>query len=776
MGFRMPQAMPGSRPRQMPRRLLGLLALLIIPLLAACGDEASPAPTHTPTPQAEAVSMAAPAQVPAAEATPTPEPTAAPTATRAPEPTSTPAPTRTVTAADVEAVFAVDHGRWRELFDVLGAAEQACIREGVGEELDETLDSQFTETTEGHLVIIRCLPPDLADTVFIAGLLHDIQPGAFGVEVTPEERRCLEGLVEPLDAAALMEMLAEGPSSAEAATFVGRVYKCIPDLLIAAVIGNAGVPVAMEDLDDAALECMREAVQGITDSLVLAVAGAEEELAEEGFAFLRTMYGCAPDIFGSGLTVTPTPTPTPTPTTTYAPGAGAGRIAFGSDRDERSNNDIYVMNADGSGVTRLTDNPGLDDNPSWSPDGGRIAFHSDRDGNYDIYVMKADGSGVTRLTDNPAHDSSPRWSPVGGRIAFESERDGNWETYVMNVDGSGVTRLTDNPAIDWSPSWSPDGERIAFESDESGTYDIYVMNVDGSGVTRLTDNPHDDLITSWSPDGERIAFSSNRNGNWNIYVMNVDGSGVTQLTDNSARNDFYPSWSPNGKRIVFQSGDDLFVMNADGSGMTRLTTGSARHSRPSWSPAATPTASVLPTLSPPTSGVWDLIEVEGERHTTLFVRSVAYESGFGLDDTDGTGTGTKVDYTGGAAEIRVGCRAYVDAPNAYWAAIVWPDIHSPEDDWTTVNLFWDSQPHETEDWRLARRIEIVQTLIWPQGSGTAEWDGALIEKLLEHELLGILAETNAVEAIGHPEGSLRARFALDGFAEAFQPVRAFCEA
>ena len=579
----------------MPARLLGLLALLTILTLAACEDETSPAPASTPTAEAEAVSTAAPTRTATAEATPTSEPTAAPTATRAPEPTSTPTRARTVTAADVEAVLANDHVRWRELFDILGPAEQACIREGVGEELDETLDAQLTEATEGHVVIIRCLPPDLADTVFIAGLLHDIQPGAFGVEVTPEERRCLEGLVEPLDAAALMEMLAEGPSSAEAATFVGRVYKCIPDLLIAAVIGSTGVPVAMEDLDDAALECMREAVQGITDSLVLAVAGQEEELAEEGLAFLRTVYGCAPDIFGPGLTGAPAETSTPTPTPGAGAGATAGRIAFGSDRN--GNWEIYAMNADGSGVTRLTDHPARDGNPSWSPDGERIAFSSNRDGNWNIYVMNVDGSDVTRLTDNPAGDGSPSWSPDGARIAFQSERDVNNDICVMDADGSGVTRLTDNPAFDWSPSWSPDGERIAFESDRDGNWEIYVMNVDGSGTTRLTNNPQDDLITRWSPDGGRIAFSSARSdtGNYDIYVMNADGSGVTQLTDSPARTDWYPSWSPDGGRIVFQSGDDLYVMNADGSGVTRLTNVRANHTRPSWSPSAAPTQEPTPT-------------------------------------------------------------------------------------------------------------------------------------------------------------------------------------
>ena len=145
------------------------------------------------------------------------------------------------------------------------------------------------------------------------------------------------------------------------------------------------------------------------------------------------------------------------------------RIAFESDRD--GSNEIYVMNADGSdvtrltGFTRLTNNRGLAtaSEPSWSPDGQRIAFFDQRiwnidsrRWNVDIYTVNADGSDVARLTSDPETDWYPTWSPDGRRIAFSSNRDGNWEIYAMNADGSGVTRLTNNPADDSWPSWGPD--------------------------------------------------------------------------------------------------------------------------------------------------------------------------------------------------------------------------------------------------------------------------------------------------------------------------------
>ena len=93
---------------------------------------------------------------------------------------------------------------------------------------------------------------------------------------------------------------------------------------------------------------------------------------------------------------------------------------------------------------------------------GKIAFTSDGDGNGDVFVMNADGSGRTNLTNNPAYDIDPAWSPAGNKIAFTSGRDGSLEIYVMNADGSGQSNLTSNAAIDVEPAWSPAGNKIAF--------------------------------------------------------------------------------------------------------------------------------------------------------------------------------------------------------------------------------------------------------------------------------------------------------------------------
>ncbi len=116
---------------------------------------------------------------------------------------------------------------------------------------------------------------------------------------------------------------------------------------------------------------------------------------------------------------------------------------------------------------------------------GKIAFTSDRDGDEEIFVMNADGTGVQQLTDNDDSDWFPVWSPNGKKIAFHSDRDGDFEVFVMNADGTGVTQLTDHDDSDWIPVWSPDGKKIVFTSDRYGDREIFVMNADGSNVVSL---------------------------------------------------------------------------------------------------------------------------------------------------------------------------------------------------------------------------------------------------------------------------------------------------
>ena len=178
--------------------------------------------------------------------------------------------------------------------------------------------------------------------------------------------------------------------------------------------------------------------------------------------------------------------------------------------------------------------------PMFSPDGSKVAFTSYRDGNPEIYVMNRDGSGMRRMTNNPAIDTTPTWSPSGNQIAWVSDRTGNPHIYVMNVDGTGQRQLIGE--ICDRPTWaSGQFNEIAYAGRSGPGYDIKLYNVSTGETKKLTDGIGSNESPAFSPNGRHIAFTSTRNGKIQIFTVDRTGENLRQITREG--NNKFPNWS-----------------------------------------------------------------------------------------------------------------------------------------------------------------------------------------------------------------------------------------
>ena len=280
---------------------------------------------------------------------------------------------------------------------------------------------------------------------------------------------------------------------------------------------------------------------------------------------------------------------------------GNGSIAFTTYYLD-GNENVYAIEPGGTGLRRLTDDPAQDDDAAWSPNGRRVAFASNRahperscEGlnphcDYDIYVMNAEGSNVVRLTGSPASDRDPAWSPDGRRIVFSSTRadEGgsgefhNSELYTMEADGSAVTRITVHPGVDHQAAWSPDGAAIVFRRaacEFNCLASLFSIAPDGSGLTELATGSGI-AKPNWAPDASRIVFVRDV-GASHFFTMNPDGSDQTIIPGQHGD----PAWSPDGTRIAFGY-PGIGHMNVDGSDARTVNTSGGE--KPDWQPRVGP--------------------------------------------------------------------------------------------------------------------------------------------------------------------------------------------
>ena len=253
-------------------------------------------------------------------------------------------------------------------------------------------------------------------------------------------------------------------------------------------------------------------------------------------------------------------------------------------------NQIHTANCNGSNHQQVTNLPGRNMGPDYSPDGGKIAFytHYDAENTWSIFVMDADGGNVTRVTNIPgAWDWCPQWSPDGTKFLFARmyPSDFHSDIWMVNADGSDLHQV--GSVIGFGPRWSNDGEKILY-CGLAGDYEIFTMDTSGANQVQLTDNGAEDYWPSWSPDEGKILFVSDRDGNFEVYTMDADGTDPVRLTT-SLQNEDDAEWSPDGSRIAFISWRDghmeIYIMNADGTEQTRMTVTANGHAfDPDWKP------------------------------------------------------------------------------------------------------------------------------------------------------------------------------------------------
>jgi TolB protein len=267
---------------------------------------------------------------------------------------------------------------------------------------------------------------------------------------------------------------------------------------------------------------------------------------------------------------------------TGAPGSAATRIAFV--RAGAAGKDIYLIDWDGLGETRLTRWDSIAISPAWHPGQARIACTSYDQGQPRLVAVEV-ATGATSTISTASMPSAPAYSRDGKQIAFATTESGDAEIYVARADGSQPRRVTFNPGIDTAPSWSPSGDRLVFTSDRCGRPQLFLMDADGTDVQQLTFTGDWNDSADWSPLAARIVHVCLIDGKFELALISPAGGEWRRLTIGGGCEN--PRWAPDGRHVVFarsQGGSrNLWVLDVQSGGLRQLTASREPSYNPAWS-------------------------------------------------------------------------------------------------------------------------------------------------------------------------------------------------